>query len=120
MQIGLDIIKIKRIAKSLENPRFLQRFFTEKERVEFKNHNFKVESIAGAYAAKEAFAKCIGTGIRSFNLNEINLLHNSLGAPYLELTGSAKQIADERNLKFGVSISHTNDIAAAVVIGTKT
>ena len=119
MQIGLDLVEISRIAKLLEKPQFLARFFSKKELAEFKAHDYKPESIAGAFAAKEAFAKCMGTGISGFNLADISLLHNHLGAPYIELTGNAKTLTNDKNLTFSVSISHTKDTAAAVVIATK-
>ena len=116
MRVGIDLVEIERIEKMLENSRFLKRVFSEKELVEFEKHGYKPESIAGAFAAKEAFSKCLGTGVRGFSLNEISLLHNDFGAPFLELEGRAKVVAEEQNLTLCVSISHTKDTAAAVVV----
>ena len=58
--IGIDIIEIDRIEKAIKkNPRFLERNFTKGEVLYFKENNFKTESIAGNFAAKEAISKAI-------------------------------------------------------------
>ena len=51
------------------------------------------ETMAGHWAVKEAFSKAVKTGVRDFSLNEISVLRDELGAPYLELTGKAKELA---------------------------
>lgn len=48
------------------------------------------ETIAANFAAKEAFAKALGTGVRGFSLNEVSVLRGELGAPYIKLAGNAK------------------------------
>lgn len=73
-------------------------------------------TIAASFAAKEAFSKALGTGIRGFALAEVSVLRDSLGAPYFALSGRAARLAEERGLRFSVSLSHTEDLAAAFVV----
>lgn len=110
-KIGIDIVEIDRIKRAVErrNDKFLNSVFTEREIEYFKKKKFRAESIAGGFAAKEAFSKYLGTGIRGFELKDIEVLHNFDGKPYLVFKGS-KSSAD-------LSISHTDKTAAAVVVG---
>ncbi len=112
---GIDLVEIERIRRSLESPAFLQKVFGEHERAAFSEHGLRAESAAGAFAAKEAFSKALGTGIRGFSLQEVEVLHDRYGAPYFQLSGKAAAIAAEMNLQFALSITHTQDYAAAVV-----
>ena len=119
MRVGLDMVEIDRVAACLDNPRFAQRVFGEEEREELMLRRFAPQSAAAAFAAKEAFSKALGTGIRGFALTEVQLLHNELGAPYLKLSGRAKEIAARMGLEFSVSLTHTRDCAAAVVVAVE-
>lgn len=112
---GIDLVEIDRIRRSLESPAFLQKVFGEHERAAFLEHGLRAESAAGAFAAKEAFSKALGTGIRGFSLKEVEVLHDQYGAPYFLLSGKAAAIAAEQKLDFALSITHTKDYAAAVV-----
>lgn len=112
---GIDLIEIERIRHSCENPTFINRVFGEKERAQFLAQAHPATHMAGAFAAKEAFAKALGTGIRGFSLCEVEVLHDALGAPYFALSGQAKALADAQNLEFALSITHTDTLAAAFV-----
>ena len=112
--VGTDIIEISRIKKSMENPRFINEFFGEKEKEELKKRNFPSETAAGAFAGKEAFSKALGIGIVGFSLCEVQILHTANGKPYLHLSGRAKNIVGKK--QFDISISHTDTLAAATVI----
>ncbi len=84
--IGVDIIEIDRIRKAVDkNNRFLEKIFTDREIEYFNSKNFKVESIAGNFAAKEAISKSVGTGIRVFNFKDIEVLRNEMGKPIVKL-----------------------------------
>ncbi|HSZ73072.1 MAG TPA: holo-ACP synthase, partial [Cytophagaceae bacterium] len=78
----------------------------------------KYESYAGRFAAKEAFLKAAGiTWIDEFNLNEIEVLNETAGKPYLILSGSAAQWAELAGISnIFLSISHTNEYATAMVV----
>ena len=116
LSVGIDLVEIDRIRRSLENPRFLNFVYGEKERAELSARGFPAQSLAAAFAAKEAFAKALQTGVVGFVLQEVELLHRENGAPYLYLSGRALHISQERGLKFSVSVSHTKRYATAVVI----
>lgn len=115
---GIDMVDIDRIARSMENPRFFSKVFGPEEQAELlaKGEKRRIESAAGAFAAKEAFSKALGTGIVGFDLCEVQLLHKDNGAPYLTLSGGAKELAESQKLQFSVSITHTDTTAAAMVV----
>lgn len=116
MTVGIDLVKISRMEKSLQNPRFRTRVFGLSEQKLFECPR-GAERAAANFAAKEAFSKALGTGIRGFVLSEVEVLRNELGAPYLVLSGRAKQLAEESGLSFSVSLTHTGEYAEAIVIG---
>lgn len=115
LDIGVDIIEIERIKNLLEsNPRFLDKIFTKNEIDYFESKGFKVETIAGNFAAKEAVSKSIGTGIRTFNFSDIEVLRNDLGKPIVKTYNNLKQICIDYNvLEIKVSISHCKEYAVA-------
>lgn len=112
---GIDLVEIERIRRSAENPAFLKKVYGEQERAELTVRKFAPRHLAGAFAAKEAFAKAVGTGVRGFSLHEVEVLHDALGAPYFLLSGAAKQLVESKNLEFSLSITHTDSLAAAMV-----
>ena len=116
--MGIDIIEIDRIKKAIERSnKFLDRCFSEEEKIFFDTRNRRGEVIAGNFAAKEAFAKAMGTGIREFELAEISVLRDALGKPYIKLSGSAREIVNIMAVStIHVSISHCRQYAVANVI----
>lgn len=117
LSAGIDLVEINRIKISMENPRFCSRVLGPTEYSQLATRGFPVQSVAASFCAKEAFSKAIGTGLRGFSLDEVELLRAENGQPSLKLSGSALQIAKERGLTFTVSVTHTHEYAAAVVIG---
>lgn len=110
IKTGIDVVEISRF-ENMKNPDgFFARVFTGEE-VEYfsKKKNNKWESVAGFYAAKEAFSKYLGSGIRGFSFKDIEVCHNDLGKPYIRFKGE-KIDAD-------VSISHSDTVATAIVCG---
>lgn len=116
LRTGLDLLAIDRIRESIKNPRFIARVFSDEERDYFGAMKDPAPSMAACFAAKEAFAKAVGTGVRGFSLNEISVAHDEFGAPYLRLAGAAKDLAEQKGLSFSLSLTHTDDTAAAVVV----
>ena len=116
MTVGIDSVEIDRMAKCIAKHGFVERFFSAAEITEFSKRSYRPEHIAAAFAAKEAFSKAVGTGIRGFNLKDVSLLHNELGKPYLVFDNEAKQIVEKLGVCFDVSITHTDTLATAVVI----
>ena len=111
--IGIDLVDIKRIEKSLEQGnRFVNRILTEKEKtiyIHLRSKRRQLEYIAGRFAAKEAFSKAVGTGIGELSFQDIEIFNEDTGAPYLEVKGFTKN-------KLFISISHSEDYATAQVI----
>lgn len=112
--IGTDIVEISRIEKSLNNPRFLDRNFTDKENEYFNNKKLMQESVASCFAAKEAFLKAIGTGFTNVSINDIEVLHNDMGKPYIVIHNKLKDVVGEG--KIHLSMSHSKEYATAVVV----
>ena len=112
--LGLDLCEISRMEKMLEDERFLKRYFNEEE-IGYIRSKGKgaAQTLAGIYAAKEALAKALGTGI-TFDLKEISILHNEAGQPGYSLSGRAEQTGEGD--RFFLSISHDGGIAAAVCV----
>lgn len=118
IQTGVDIINLSRIEKSLENSNFLERILGESELELMENKN-TVSFVAGNFAAKEAFSKSLGTGVRNFSLNEVEVLRDNLGKPYFKFSGSALDIVNRSGLSFDVSISNESEYAVAFVVAWK-
>lgn len=116
---GIDILEIKRIQACMENPRFMTRVFSAMERELFAQKRNHPQTVAAHFCAKEAFSKALGTGIRGFSLDEVSLARDSLGKPYFVFTGRAKELAEGSGYQFSVSITHTKEYAAAVVVGER-
>lgn len=119
IQTGIDLIEIDRIKKSIKNPRFLSRVFSPAELRFFSQRSFNPSTIAANFCAKEAFAKAMGTGIRGFALNEVTVLRDGRGAPYILLTGKAKELAKKQGVTLSLSLTHTHTYASAIVLAYK-
>lgn len=111
--IGMDIIELDRIRKNLhKNGRFIRRVLTEKEREFFQtlqNEQRRVEYAAGRFAAKEAFAKALGTGIGKLSFQHIEVLADENGAPTIRAAGY-------EGYHIFISITHSREYAAAQVV----
>ena len=112
--LGLDLCEISRMEKLLENDRFLTRYFKEGEIGYIRSKGKSAaQTMAGIYAAKEALAKALGTGI-TFELKEISIFHDEAGMPGYSLSGKAAETG--QGDRFWLSISHDGGIAAAVCV----
>lgn len=119
--VGMDLCDVSRMEKLLSDGRFLARFFAAEEQsyIQEKGKG-AAQSMAGIYAAKEALAKALGTGITSGNLADICILHDERGAPYYDLRGNYAEMAKERRIHaLFLSISHESGIAAAVCVAER-
>ena len=115
--IGVDIIEIGRVAQSIDRfgQRFLKRVYTERE---LAYCHGQVSSLAARWAAKEATAKALGTGIGAVSWQEIEVVSQSNQQPTLQLHGAAAALAGQLGLSgFAVSLSHTREYAIAFVVG---
>ena len=90
--IGTDIVSIKRIKSSLKKKNFIKRIYNEQEVQKCKRAINQHNCYAKRFAAKEAFSKALGTGISNgVNFNEITVLNNKSGKPYINLKGDTKK-----------------------------
>ena len=98
---GVDIVENKRIAKSLKNNGFLYRIFTKNEIDQSRKIKDKVNFFAKRFAAKEAFVKALGTGIRNnINFKDINVINNINGQPLMNISNKLKRLL---KLKFKIN-----------------
>jgi holo-[acyl-carrier protein] synthase len=98
---GVDIVENIRIAKSLKNSDFLYRIFTKNEIEQSKKIKNKVNFFAKRFAAKEAFVKALGTGIRNnINFKDINVKNNINGQPLMNISNKLKRLL---KLKFKIN-----------------
>ncbi|OJV65974.1 MAG: holo-[acyl-carrier-protein] synthase [Clostridiales bacterium 38-18] len=116
--IGVDMVEIERIKKLIEkNERFIERNFSEKERILFREKANPLQSISANFAGKEAVSKVFGTGIRGFNLNDISIERDDLGKPIVVLyNGALEQARRQRIQRVELSLSHTSEHAIAFAI----
>ena len=119
--IGTDIIDISRIKTSLaKNKKFKNRIFSKKEIKYCDSKNNKIASYSKRFAAKEAFAKALGTGVsKGISFNEISINNNKNGAPFIELSGKTKAIAKKiikKKNKIYLSLSDEKKYALAMVV----
>ena len=115
--IGIDMATVSRIEKSCQKKSFRNHVFTQAELDLFFNREKpKYSSLAANFAAKEAFSKALGTGIRDFNINEIEIMRDELGAPYFNFYGKVAGIVSANGYKAKVSLSHEGDSAIAMVL----
>jgi holo-[acyl-carrier protein] synthase len=119
LRTGVDLIEIARIEEvvSRHGKHYLERIYTS---AEMELCGKRAESLAGRFAAKEAVAKALGSGIGDVDWKEIEILGDDQNAPVLHLNGKAAQKSDKLGLKsWSVSISHDQSqvIAFAVAIG---
>ena len=94
---GVDIVENRRIAKSLKNSDFLYRIFTKNEIEQSKKIKNKVNFFAKRFAAKEAFVKALGTGIRNnINFKDINVKNNINGQPLMNISNKLKRLLKQK------------------------
>lgn len=116
--LGIDLCEVKRFERLQENELFLQRVFSADEIAYCKKRTQSAQSFAARFAAKEAFGKALGIGISGgVTLREVEVKHDEMNKPFLELSGETKNIAAKFGVtKIHISLTHEKDMAAAVVI----
>ena len=119
--LGVDIVQNKRIKSLVRNKAFISRTFGEKEVTHSKKIFNKINYFSKRFAAKEAFAKAIGTGFRNnLNFRDIEILNDNLGKPfYLKSTKINNVIFKRFKIKkydIFLSISDEKDYSIAFTI----
>ena len=121
---GVDIVENRRIAKSLKNNGFLYRIFTKSEIEQSKKIKNKVNFFAKRFAAKEAFVKALGTGIRNnINFKDINVKNNINGQPLMNISNNLKRLLKQKfkinKYRLYLSLSDEKKYSIAFVIINK-
>jgi holo-[acyl-carrier protein] synthase len=117
---GIDLVEIERIKRSVERfgEKFLDRVYTAAEKAYCLRKRNSAESLAGRFAAKEAGAKALGTGIsQGVNWLEIEVVREPGGRPTIAFHGRAREMAERLGAKSAaLSLTHTGSLAMASVV----
>jgi holo-[acyl-carrier protein] synthase len=115
--VGIDLIEIERVERALERrPRLRERVFTPGEIEASARRRRPARHLAARFAAKEAALKCLGIG--GLRLHEIEVLGGGDEPPRLRLHGGAAEVAEREGIELSVSISHSRELATAVVVAS--
>lgn len=118
--VGTDILQIDRIEEVLSRlgDKFVRRILTQNEREEYGNSAQSSRLLAKRFACKEAVGKALGTGIgRGVSWQDIQIEHNSAGAPLVCLSGGALRVATEQGgTRVAISLSDEADYVVAFAV----
>lgn len=118
--IGTDIVEVSRIQGSLDRHgvAFANRILTVEEWLAFEQSNIQARFLAKRFAAKEAFAKALGTGLRAPAMfQNISVVHDDLGKPVLDFKPKLQALLDQRGIcNQHLSISDEKELAVAFVV----
>jgi holo-[acyl-carrier protein] synthase len=119
--LGTDLMETRRVEESIDRfgERFLERIFTPDEIAYcLRKKKNAAESFAARFAAKEAGAKALGTGIsRGVSWKEFEVRREASGRPTLHLSGRAAELAEVMGVKrVQLSLTHSRELALAVVV----
>ena len=120
--IGTDILEIERLEQAMIRSRgeIIKRILTpEEQKIAAQKGRAVTGYYAGRWTAKEAVSKMLGSGIgKDCSFQDITVLNDEKGAPYVVLSGAAKEKAESLGItKIHVSISHEEHYCLATVIG---
>ncbi len=118
--VGIDLVRVDRLAKSVNRwgERFTRRVFTARELATCRERELQTPCLAIRFAAKEAFVKALGQGMRSPVLwTDLEVQNNDLGKPELHLSPRALAYCRELGIRsWHLSLTDDGDYGAAVVI----
>ena len=119
--VGVDIIKNDRIKNSIKNHKFRDRIFSSNELKLSASSKNKIGYFSKRFAAKEAFAKALGTGFRNdLNFKDIEIMNDKFGKPYYsdskKITKIIKKEFKVKNFNSFLSISDEKEYSTAFAI----
>lgn len=118
--MGTDLVEIARIERVLQktDQAFARRVLMEPELSQFEQHRFPARFLAKRWAAKEAIAKALGTGIaQGVGFHQLQISHNAAGRPLVVLKGQALKVAQQLGaVHWHLSISDEQHYAVAFAI----
>ena len=116
--IGVDIIEIERIGKSIEQygDAFLSKLFTQNEIAYCKGKKNPAQHFAARFAAKEAFSKAIATGWSGqFDWKHVEVMNEESGKPIIQLSGALAEVWNDYTIFLSLSHSDTSVVAFVVL-----
>jgi len=119
--IGVDILQNSRIKKAIKNKSFVSRIFSKSEITSSKIRNYKTNYFAKRFAAKEAFIKSIGIGIRKgINFKDIYVINDKSGKPNIKFSNKVNNLIIKkfktRNFDIFLSLSDEKNYSIAFVV----
>ena len=119
--IGVDIVDNKRFKNLIKDKKFINRIYSKKEISASKKKLNKINFFSNRFAAKESFAKALGTGFRNkLNFKDIEIVNDNLGKPFYLINNKIKQIIKKNkkiaNFELFLSISDEKDYSVAFTI----
>jgi holo-[acyl-carrier protein] synthase len=120
--IGVDLARVDRLARVVERygERFLQRVFTEREIAYCQTRARQgVYQFAQRFAAKEAFSKALGVGLREGGIRwrDVEVLPDPRGKPEIQVTGRAAELCREKGIRgMHLSLTDEDNLAVAMVV----
>jgi holo-[acyl-carrier protein] synthase len=121
--IGTDIVEVSRIAQVLERQgqRFVERILSPNEIVQYQEKSHNVAFFAKRFAAKEAIAKALGTGIgHGVSFQDMVISNDDKGAPYADLFGGAAEVMKSRGgNRVLISLADEREYAMAYAVLTE-
>ncbi|MDR0710137.1 MAG: holo-ACP synthase [Spirochaetaceae bacterium] len=116
--IGIDIVHVRRLERWQKIPGLLERFFHPDELLSARNKGFGAAlSLAARFAAKEAFGKALGTGLKGIVLKDIVVVNRHNGSPAIEVFGTARRALEKSGAgRIHISLTHERDNAVAMIV----
>ena len=119
--IGVDLVKNQRIKQSIKKKGFIEKIFSKKEIFYSQKTSNKINFFAKRFAAKEAFSKALGTGLRGgISFKNIEILNDKMGKPYYYNSNNIKRIIYNRfkirSYDLFLSISDETDYSVAFTV----
>ena len=118
---GVDIVENKRFSKSIKNINFINRVFSKKEIDLSSKYKNKTNYYAKRFAAKEAFYKALGTGIRNgYSFKDVSIKNDKYGKPLIYISNKIKKMINKKfkikKFKIHLSLSDEKKHSIAFVI----
>jgi holo-[acyl-carrier protein] synthase len=116
--IGVDIVQVRRMRHWRTQPGLVERYFHPDELAAALSRGETADlSLAGRFAAKEAFGKALGTGFEGMVLKDIMVVNHSNGRPELQVFGTALDALRKNGAnRLHLSLTHEQDNAVAMVV----
>lgn len=115
MKVGIDIVEIGQVNKIKNLEKFLSKFYAVEELKYIQTKVKKDQTIAGMYAAKEAFLKALEIGIGKIPLKEVVVGHKENNSPYIVMNKAITDLLHEYGFNHAdISISHGGDYSVSI------